>query len=124
MPRATADIHDTKRFELTSCPGGFVELRRLNYGEYQQRNAMALKMRVLQQEGKKNQSVEIDNAAADVAFFEFSKCIVDHNLTDENDAPLDFRQRFTMAILDTRVGNEIGEHIDSMHALETEEVGN
>jgi len=56
-----------------------------------------------------------------VTAYEFSRCIVDHNLTDENDKPLDLSNRRTLDRLDPKVGNEIGELIDELHKPFTEE---
>jgi hypothetical protein len=46
VPRATHNMSHTERFELKSLPGGFVVLRRLNYEQYLERQAMAMEMRM------------------------------------------------------------------------------
>jgi len=116
MPRATVST-EPEHFELKTVPGGFVELRRMPYGKYLTRQEMALKLQV---RGSSRQNVEGEMAMANkvVSVFEFKECIVNHNLTDDNDNPLDFRSPVTLEMLDPRVGDEIGQHINEMHQFD------
>ncbi|HVI79819.1 MAG TPA: hypothetical protein VM715_16955, partial [Candidatus Acidoferrum sp.] len=41
MPRATAAVSGSERFELKTLPEGYVELRRLTYGQKLERRAMS-----------------------------------------------------------------------------------
>lgn len=125
MPRAVVDTIP-QRCDLKSCPGGYVELRRMPYGDWLHRNDIAMLMEVdmedQRQRGKQqNRTAEMKLQNQAVTTYEFTRCIVDHNLTDENDKPLNFTQRRTFDILDPRIGNEIGDLIDELHKPFTEE---
>lgn len=113
MPRATVDVNETTRHDLKSCPGGYVVLRRLSYGEYLQRREMVGRMRFT---GKKLDEAEMVAANKIVTAFEFKNCIVEHNLEDDNGQLLDFRSDISLRRLDPRIGEEIGNLIDAMHA--------
>lgn len=117
MPKATTNVSDTEKHDLKTCPGGIVVLRRMNYGEVLERRAMAGKMSF---KGIHNEDPEafLNMANRNVTEYEFRNCIVDHNLTDENDVPLDFRNSYTINMLDPRVGEEIASLIDAMNQAE------
>jgi len=121
MPRATVDISKTERHELKSCPGGFVVLRPLSYGEFLRRREMAGSMSINAgtAQGKEVEGV-IKMAQRVVTEFEFKNCIVDHNLEDENGNMLDFRQPKTIAQLHPQIGEEIGQYIDGMNQFLTD----
>lgn len=123
MPRATVDINQHQRYDLKSCPGGFVVLRRMNYGEFLQRREMAMQMKMTSEGKSKNSATEMDLSMAQtkVAQFEFRNCIVEHNLEDHAGTLLDFRQAWTLSQLDPRIGEEIGELIDKMHQFDDAE---
>lgn len=128
MPRATVDINDTERIHLKTVPEGYVVLRRMSYGQFLQRQEMAMRIQ-MQSAGRRSSEgpqMEVKNAHQAVAAFEMQVCVVEHNLTDHNDMPLDFNQSFTITLLDPRVGQEIGDHINRMNLLDDEEgvVGN
>lgn len=124
MPRATNNIADVERIDLTTCPGGYVTLRRMTYGQYLHRQQMAMDMQ-MQTTGKKGSAMSMDiNMAQDkVAAFEFATCIGEHNLEDDQGNSLDFRQALHVQMLDPRVGQEIGDNINRMNTFE-EAVGN
>jgi hypothetical protein len=122
VPRATANIEDVERLELKSCPGGYVVLRRMTYGQNQKRQAMAMEMSA-QMQGKQGMNVDIDMNQEKVTAFEFASCIVEHNLEDDNEQALDFKIAAHVGLLDVRVGQEIGDKIDQMNRVE-EEAGN
>jgi hypothetical protein len=68
--------------------------------------------------------MDMKTANQRVTEFEFGTCIAEHNLEDENGNLLDFKRPAHVAILDSRVGDEIAEAIDKMHSLEDETAGN
>lgn len=117
MPKATTSGHETQRFELKSCEGGFVVLRRLTYGEYLERRQMSSGMKV---HATKSNDFEgmIDMMNRSVVEYEFRNCIVEHNLEDEAGQPLDFKRRETLSRLDPRIGEEIGTYIQKMNQFE------
>jgi hypothetical protein len=125
MPRAVVDV-TPQRYELKSIPEAYVELRRMSYGDWLHRGDISLLMQVEMEEkrakGKapsRTADMKLQNQV--VTAYEFSRCIVGHNLTDENDKPLDLSNRRTLDRLDPKVGNEIGELIDELHKPFTEE---
>jgi hypothetical protein len=123
VPRATHNMSHTERFELKSLPGGFVVLRRLNYEQYLERQAMAMEMRMSTTAGQsadRQIAADIKMAGRRVAEFEFAHCIADHNLTGEDDQPLNFKEKWTLGALDIRVGQEIGDLINDMNNFEGE----
>ena len=114
MPRATADTQKTDTFELKSCEGGYVTLRRLEYGEFLSRRQMSSSMKIAA--GKDKQFMgEMDLANQAAIEFEYAHCIVDHNLEDENGKKLDFKKPRDFKRLDPRIGQEISQYIDEMN---------
>jgi len=123
MPKAVVNTQETLRFDLKSCPGGYVVLRRLTYGQYLQRREMAAKMQFSGKPGSGDVQGELAAANRKVVEFEFANCIVEHNLEDNDGNILDFRQAWSVQAIDPRIGEEIGSHIDEMNQYEAE-VGN
>jgi hypothetical protein len=120
MPRATNNIQNLHHFDLKSLPEGYVKLRRMSYGQRLERDQMMMDMQ-MEMQGKKSgggMSAKVDMMQKKVAAFEFAACIAEHNLTDENDSPLDFKRAEHVAILDALVGQEIGERINEIHDVE------
>lgn len=139
MPKATVS-HDHQRFELETLPGGFVLLRQLSYYEMMHRRDIAAKLYTEQkvETGKSRRErrakganqpteemirsqLEIMNVA--IMEFEFSNCIVDHNLEDDNGAKLDFNNPMTFRVLHPKVGAEIGRYIDELNQEDEDDVG-
>jgi hypothetical protein len=110
MPVATVNTQDTTRFPLETLEGGYVELRRMSYGEFLKRRDMISKMS-FEGDGKDTKGF-MEMAQEKVTQFEFQSCIVDHNLEEEGGKKLDFRTTRAIQILDPRVGEEISEIID------------
>jgi hypothetical protein len=126
MPVATNNIEDLQHFDLTTCPGGYVKLRRMSYGQYLKRQAMAMDMQMRQEgRGRGASSVlDIDVGQEKVTQFEFATCVAEHNLTDANENPLDFKNPGHVQMLDPRVGQEIGDCINKINVYEEEAAGN
>jgi len=122
MPRATNDIQNTRRVELKSCEGGFVELRRMTYGQWLKRQEIAMTMKMTGaapgEQNPQNMAVDVGIQGQAVAHFEFAACIQAHNLEDDSGNPLDFKQAWAVEVLDPRVGQEIGDEIDRMNQME------
>jgi hypothetical protein len=136
MPKATVS-QETKRVNLKSCPGGFVELRQLSYYEMMHRRDIAAKMYTEQKvqtrrgksgsRGRQDENMETMRAQLEVMNvaimeFEFSKCIEHHNLEDNDGNLLDFSNPLSFEILDPKVGAEIGRHIDELNQEEEEDL--
>jgi hypothetical protein len=118
MPKATVNI-ESQRFELDTCPGGFVELRTMSYGEFLKRRDMISKMS-LRGQGKTSEAV-MEMVNEKVAQWEFKTCIVDHNLEDDNGDKLDLAKPHAISKLDPRIGEEISSLIDEMNKWEKDE---
>jgi len=117
MPVATRK-QDTTRKELKSLEGGFVVLRQLSYDEMLERRDGATKMLMERgasgRDADSKMAVQIANKWSNE--YTFPRCIVDHNLTDENEVQLDFRKpEFVFKMLDPRIGAEIERYIDEMN---------
>lgn len=122
MPKATANTEETERKELKSCPGGFVVLRRMTYGQFVARRELT-KLSVSGQ--KKDFKGELAMASAAVSRFEFEHCIVDHNLEDADGRKLNLHGD-DFGRLDPRIGQEIEGYIGEMNnfADDDEALGN
>lgn len=125
MPRAVIDT-EPQVFELKSCPpDGFIKLRRMTYGEWLHRADITMKIQ-LELEEKRSRSkgpqlAEVSAKNEAVTMYEFTKCVVDHNLEDASGNKLNFSDRRTLDMIDPRVGNEIGDYINQLHETFTED---
>lgn len=118
MPKATRG-DDTHRHDLKSVEGGYVVARRLSYGEKQRRMQIAGGQSVTPSRNNNGQPDKIDVTinAFDIQFYDFSHCIVDHNLTkDEADQyKINFKSVADFEMLDDTVGQEIEEFLDKIN---------
>ncbi len=125
MPRATVNTTDTQRFDLKSLPKteddevGFVELRKLTYGQILERRDMGAKIAIeglgdsrAREEDLKVTTEMIQKAVTE---FEFKHSVVSHNLEDENGTLLNFSNPNIVHSLDPQVGQEISELIDELN---------
>jgi len=122
MPKATVSI-EPERKDLESCPGGFVVLKRLSYGQFLARQDMSMEMKF----GNKNSDSQGDITLMQrrVVAYEFANCIIEHNLEDSNGKLLNFKDPNALSSLDPRIGNEINKYIDEMHQFtDPEEMAN
>ena len=131
MPRATV-VLTPERKPLTTVPAvdgeeaGWVEIRRLSFGEKLQKDQEAMKMRFATEnleEGKKGLDAEIAMINELVTLVEFGRCVIDHNLTDEKGNKLDFKKHDHVRSLDPRVGQEINELLAELNDFERKAVG-
>lgn len=116
MPKATVNADGT-RVELKSCPGGFVLLRQLAFGDMLKRRDLAA--RYMQEfSGVKDANVsriQIDILNEASRKFDFSHCILDHNLEDDNGNKLDFSNAMVLDILDPKIAAEIEREMDKIN---------
>jgi hypothetical protein len=121
MPRATIST-DTVHKDLESCPpDGYVDLRRMPYGDWLKRQEMAMRLTVSgggRGRQRESMSGEVAMANQAVTQFEFQRCIADHNLEDEDGNKLDFSGQAAIAKLDPKIGNEIGQYIMELHEFD------
>jgi hypothetical protein len=124
MPRATI-VQATERHPLTTLPAvgdeeaGYVVLRRLTFGEKLSKDAEAMKMRFGMSKATAGDiDAEVSLISEFVTYLEFAKCIVEHNLVDDKDQPLNFKNQAHVQSLDPRVGDEISTIIGEMNDFE------
>lgn len=127
MPKATVS-QETKRFDLKSCPGGYVELRTLSFHEMNMRQEIAARMYQEQRVTTRGKPVtddvvrgyfEIMNVA--VTEYEFRNCIQSHNLEDEFGNLIDFTHPMHSWKLDPRIGGEIGKYINELNQFDADD---
>lgn len=114
MPRATVTQNNTERFDLKTCPEGYVVVRRMTYGEKLNRQEDIMNM----QTGMDDRQMQIKLMTRKVALQDFANLVTEHNLTDENDVALNFKNPADVIRLDPRVGDEIGQYIDLINSFE------
>jgi len=114
MPRATYS-DEKEKYDLTSLPGAFVELRRLSYGERLHRRDLGMKFKSGQ---GRDVDVSLDSVRSTV--FDFSKAITDHNLEDAEGNKLDLTNEKAIMSLDPRIAEEIDSLITQMNGLNEE----
>ena len=119
MPRAEADLTEVIKKKLKSAPpDGYVELRRMTYGEIIQRKAM---MKLSMKGDDKDVESQVAMANMEINNFEFARCIIGHNLEKNDGTPFNIARSFDVSILDPRVGQEIEGYISELHRFENEE---
>lgn len=124
MPIGTI-LSDAQKYPLKSAPAnpqmpgdedGFILARPLPYGMKLERRDKSTRMRLEQQIRTKKsirqdepqmQKIEIESESEWAANFDFTYCIVDHNLTDVNGTKLDFSNPMAIKSLNPKIGSEI-----------------
>lgn len=112
MPVGTV-TSSTERFELKTLPGAYIVVRRMTYGEKLKRQDDMLSMKTR----KGEDAMEISTFFSKTALRDFT-LIVEHNITDENERLLNFKDAKDVMALDPRVGEEIGNLIDKINSFE------
>ncbi len=131
MPRATINVEATERFELKSLPAkgdeeaGYVELRKLSYGQILERRDMGAKLAIegLSDNRQEDLKVTTEMIQQKVTEFEFKHSIVSHNLEDENGKNLNFNNPISVLALDPQVGQEIDDLITELNVWDTDLTG-
>lgn len=113
MPVGTV-ARNAERFELKTLPEAYVVVRRMSYGEKLERQDEILSMRT--QKGSDGLDISMMNKKA--ALRDFGRLVVEHNITDESERVLNFKDAKDVVALDPRVGEEIGNYIDSINSYE------
>lgn len=113
MPKATVAMAP-QRFELVSCPTGFVVIKRMSYGLMLYRQQEALRNSMSGEQGSTPELV-MQMMQKRVAEVEFAKCIVDHNLDDDDGNRLDFSTPAALDKLDPAIGEEIAKYIGEVN---------
>lgn len=128
MPVATANLEPEDPKPLKTCPGGWVILRRMTYGQKLDRMKHVGKLSVDMRGKGKGTKGEMEMLQKGSTIYDFQACIVDHNLeknigTEEhpNIVPLNLKTMVDIDALDPRIGEEISSLIDELNNFETEE---
>lgn len=111
----------TETFKLKSCPpDGYVTIRRMTWGEKLKRQSMMTKYRMELDRTTKDRdmSLDVDILQEKVSHWEFANLIVEHNLTDENEQLLNFKNVADIDRLGPVVGEEIQRYIDELNTFE------
>jgi hypothetical protein len=115
MPRATVSTAP-QRFELKTCPGGWVKMRRMSYGELLTSQDMAFQVQMKASENNSEEAdVGVSITRAAISAFQINTCVVDHNLEDENERKLSFSKDADVTSLDPNIGQELTKLIDDLH---------
>ena len=123
MPIAVV-MEEPEHFDLKTLPGAFVDIRRMSFGEKQHRRSFNSKMTMRARKGQKDVDTELNMFNANAELFDFARCIVNHNLTDRDERPLNFTNPEDVKKLDGRIAEEIATYIDKLNNFEDdEEVG-
>lgn len=133
MPKATVDP-SAERFNLKTCPGGYVSLRTLNFHEMEVRKDImgrVYREAKVDAPGRKNRKQPEDEVMrayfesmnVAVTEFEFRNCITDHNLfvDDAETQLIDFTKPMYTWKLDPKIGQEISEIITKLTQIDEEE---
>jgi hypothetical protein len=128
MPIATANLAPEAKKELKTCPGGWVILRRMTYGQKLDRMKHVGKLSVDMRGKGKGTKGEMEMLQKGSTIYDFQACIVEHNLeknigTEEhpNIVPLNLKTMMDIDALDPRIGEEISSLIDELNNFELEE---
>jgi len=140
MPLAVV-MEEPELRELKTCPGGYVYIKRMSFGEKLERRKFNSKMDVEMQRGSRSAKSSIDIFNEDMEIYDFMHCIDSHNLTklvnkqtglptsskdpEAVEVALDFTKAFDIKLLAGQIAEEIGTAIDKLNNFEEdEEVGN
>jgi hypothetical protein len=122
MPKATVS-QELHHHDLKTVEGGFVALKQLSFDQMLERRdkAMRTSMEAQVNTGRQPTSkIELESMMQWTRFFEFSNCIVEHNLEDDDGNPLNFGNPMTLKILDPKVGAEIERLIEELNQEDEE----
>lgn len=119
MPNATVST-ESQHFDLSSCPGGWIDLKRMTHGQRLHRQDIAMSMSMTADTKHKTATMGVTPTQTRVAQYEFKTCVVDHNLEDDQGHKLNFNNPSDVERLDGRIGEEISELIDTMHNWESD----
>jgi hypothetical protein len=116
MPKATANAVEPERHELKTLPEGFVIVKRLTYGQKLERRAMSS---VDAEAGRgKTLKMQMQLMNRQATLYDFQRCIVDHNLEDDDGNKLNLASPIDIDKLDPRVGEEIEKIMDKINNFE------
>lgn len=116
MPIAQA-TSETTRKDLKSCPGGFVELKKMSFSEKTKHDSMQQMSVANPGRGNSVNKINVDIDVSRQLAYAFRCCVVDHNLQKVNGDKYNFQNAADLDSLDPAVGTEIGNLIDELNTL-------
>ena len=120
MPKATVS-QELHHYDLKSVDGGFVALKQLSFDQMLERRDKAMRTSMEASQGRQPTSkIELESMMQWTRFFEFSNCIVEHNLEGDDGQLLNFSNPMTLKILDPKVGAEIERLIEELNQEDEE----
>lgn len=121
MPVIEHDV-EGETFELKNAPpDGFIKARSLSYDEVLTRRDLAAKFVYRQREANgtpataEDLEMMMESANSAVQKFQFSKQIIDHNLTLANGTRFNFTDARHLKKLPSKLGSEIEEILDKLN---------
>jgi len=112
------------REELKSCPGGFVVIREMTYGEKIHRTGMTGAMKLLKETKRSDYIGEMTMETSRITLWDFANLVVDHNLEDKEGRALNFRNEADTKMLSSVIGEEVGMLIDKYNNFGDIDEGN
>jgi len=120
MPKATVS-QELHHHDLKTVDGGFVALKQLSFDQMLERRDKAMRTSMEASQGRQPTSkIELESMMQWTRFFEFSNCIVEHNLEGDDGQLLNFSNPMTLKILDPKVGAEIERLIEELNQEDEE----
>jgi hypothetical protein len=95
----------------------------MTYGEILERKSM-ITMTMIQDAESRAKGVtraEMNSAELETTLFEYKRCVMDHDLEDENGRKLNLGNGTDVQRLDPKVGQEISDLIDKLNGLSASE---
>ena len=103
------------RFDLKTVEEGYIIVKRMTYGQKMTRQQMAMKMKMQVGNRKEDSEIDIDMMNRLTSLWSFSNLIHEHNLTDEKERPLNFKNYADVEKLAGPIGEEIDTLIDKVN---------
>lgn len=120
-------LQATVKKELKTCPpDGYVEIKRMNYGESLERKDLMAEMSMEMRDNKtrskdENIKLQMKMLQEKISLWEFATLIVDHNITDDKGAKLNFKNPSHVKALVGQLGDEITKYINELNSFEDDE---
>jgi hypothetical protein len=114
IPRATVSLVP-QTFDFKTCPGGWVKLRRMSYGELMNSQDLAYQVQMKQNEDTNDPEASLTLSRMVVEEFQIRTCVLDHNLEDDRGRKLNFASPQDVHSLDANIGQELSGMVADIH---------
>jgi len=115
MPIAVIINDTSEKMMLTTLPEAYVIVRRMSYGEKLIRSGLATKFLMSGEKGGGSVQGELDIQTEEIAYWDFANLVVEHNLEDADNRPLNFKNKADVKKLSGPIGEEVGKIIDDFN---------